>query len=273
MMASLEYLNLDSCRIQEIHPGTFTNLPNLRTLSLKGNLLFTVPEAVVLPSLHELYFQGMPEMFMGGGRFTIPEGIFEIEVKMELKVLSLSACHLGELRSSMLSGLDGLERLILDQSDISEVTDGAFSYLGNLKNLSLVDATGVEYMRVSLLDGLTGLIALDMSNINAFPDDIEPKSKTNTITSDHCKSDSNPLATVKILKLSGSLANIEKPLEYLNLESLPDLEELNLSRNKIVSWNSLKFETNKNLSAVIMSDNVDYVNITMHMIRDFQVKF
>ena len=83
----LTVLNLDSCRIQDIHPAAFENLPQLKELSLKQNLLFTIPEAVLLPSLHALHFEGMAEMFMGGGEFTIREGIFlKAEKPMELQV-------------------------------------------------------------------------------------------------------------------------------------------------------------------------------------------
>ena len=99
-MSHLTVLNLDSCRIQEIHPSAFANLPMLRDLSLRQNLLFTVPDAVLLPSLKSLHFEGMAEMFLGGGRFTIGDAFFRKSSRpMRLEVIPkpfFSVSHIGE---------------------------------------------------------------------------------------------------------------------------------------------------------------------------------
>ncbi len=109
-----QVLTLEECRIQLIHADAFFNLPNLRVLRLDGNLLFTIPSAVVLPSLTHLSFRGVPEMFLEERKFHLPDFIFFQKDKpmVGLKSLAIVGCNIGAIRATKFKGLDGLRELV-----------------------------------------------------------------------------------------------------------------------------------------------------------------
>ncbi len=113
-MGLLRVLTLEECRVQNIHPDAFRNLPALETLRLDGNLLYTVPEAAILPSLRTLSFRGIPEMFLDGQKFVLPDMFYNRRsIPMaNLRSLAFVDCSLGAIRASKFKGLEGLQEMV-----------------------------------------------------------------------------------------------------------------------------------------------------------------
>ncbi len=266
LMKALESLYLRECRIQTLHEDVFANLPELKLLILDGNLLYTVPAAVAtLTSLQKLSFSGFPEMFLDEQRFYLyDEGLTQLG---NLTSLTIKDCSLGNLHHEKFSGLDNLEELVLDGSDLSLIENKVFSSLRQLKRLSLKSTTGLDYFPLMLLSGLDTLEVLDMTNVKLFPNHVSVKVYFEYLMSVRAA----PLPSVVSLNLTGSLDNIDRPLDYLKLDSMISLKTLNISGNQIVSWGpeKTKFDANVNLSTLILTENHDYVNITNGMVTDF----
>jgi len=264
-MRQLTDLELVDCRIQKIHEDTFINLPNLRRLDLSKNLLFTITEAVAtLPSLEELNYYGMKEMFYSGDRFKIPEGIFR---RMpSLKRLSLKHIVFGALRAARTDGLQQLEELYLDGSDLSLMENDAFQPMRSLKSLSLAHAECLDFFPMALLIGLDNLEHLDLTGVQLFASPMTDDSYFHYLMAIR----EAPMHSLRSMNLSGSLDGSEHAVDLLRLSSLTSLEELNLSRNRIVSWSTRRFAENHQLKYVSIAANEDYINLTEAMVEDFQ---
>ena len=76
--------------------------------------LFTVPDAAVLPSLSSLSFRGIPEMFLDGQKFVLPDMAFKSLPMANLTSLAFVDCSLGAIRASKFAGLEGLQELVRD---------------------------------------------------------------------------------------------------------------------------------------------------------------
>jgi hypothetical protein len=273
-MEVLEVLDLDACRIQAIHEDAFQNLPNLKSLSLRRNVLYNIPPAVVLPSLVSLAFEGLDEMFITGNRFEIEDKAFVARatygtwqsVMHGLRTFHITHCSMGPLTAEMFFGLENLTTLVMDYSDLPSIEPGALSALKGLRNLSLASSTGLHQLTCESLMGPERLEVLDMTNIRIFPDDDQ------TLLSAKAKHHENttfPLAHVRVLNLTGALINMNAPLEYLALSKMPYLEVLNISRNRLTQWTERRFAHNPNLHTLEICSNHDYINITDAMIEDF----
>ena len=270
-MDRLEVLVLNACKIQNIHNDAFLNLANLRELFLKENPLYSISSAVMLPSLHSLHFQCMGEMFDEGEKFQIPEKIFSIQDMTGLSTLSVGKCPLETLVSDMFLGLEKLLTLDLDECHIEGIGDRAFSNLLSVTNLSLASCTGITELPASAMLGPRNLEVVDLSGIQIFPDDLEHILAEVGGGGDSSSSSSGiPMAGTRVLNLTGSLINMEDPLNYLALSNMPALEVLDMSRNRMTSWTVPKFLSNPSLRSLIIRSNHDYLNITKAMIADFQ---
>ncbi len=102
---------------------------------------------------------------------------------------------------------------------------------------------------------------------------------------------SAPLSKVASLNLTGSLSNVDYPMDLIKFSTMFQLvtikqyflvfgkrnvhaifvqEELVLSQNAIVSWRERKFENCSKLSVLRMARNWDYINLTEAMVEDFR---
>ncbi len=154
---------------------------------------------------------------------------------------------------------------VLDGSEISLLENDAFSELSSLRRLSLPSGRGLSYLPVSVLEGPSRLSYLDMSFVNLFPDRLDDDAFFQYLIGTRAA----PLAFVRTLNLTGSLANTDYPMDVMTFSSMASLQELILSRNSIVSWQERKFANATRLRTVRMTRNWDYINLTDAMIEDF----
>ncbi len=113
----------------------------------------------------------------------------------------------------------------MDGSDLSLIENYAFSGLAALSSLSLVSATGLSHFPVSLLEGPASLRSLNLSGVNLFPDRLGDDAFFQYLMG----MKSAPLSDLRTYNLTGSLANVDFPMELVKLSSMHRLEELVLS--------------------------------------------
>ena len=159
-LASLEYLDLSRNLIQEILPGTFMGMSNLKGLDFSVNVV----RKVKFPNLYSLTIclmsgQRATEILKFTFQFQVEDDAFEGLRSLEYldlsdnKVLSLPAVALsrlpnlkrlkidynriGALDYDILRSLKGLEELSLAHNIIREIPEGTFKDLRDLKILNL----------------------------------------------------------------------------------------------------------------------------------------
>ncbi len=76
---------------------------------------------------------------------------------------------------------------------------------------------------------------LDLSYIQIFPNDFVNKpgdhvQQTNPTANPSGNPIANPFAHTKVLNLTGSVVNLESPMEFLNLTQMPELEILKIGQ-------------------------------------------
>lgn len=136
-------------------PKTFSNLPQLKILRLRGNRLKLpiITQLDSLPTLEELDVSGN-DLVGPLGQHTFPE--------MEsLKDLQLSHNALSSVKMGALRGVSNLTSLSLHHNQIDVLEDNAFSSLTYLTNLDLAHNRIVAVSGASLAH-LIRLIELDM---------------------------------------------------------------------------------------------------------------
>lgn len=259
LMATLEVLILDYCRIKTIEAAAFVNLINLKEISLKANQMVQMPSALMLPSLNKITIQGLEATC----KFVVPDGLFNLADMSNLEQLNLASLHLAPLHFNTFVGLTGLHSLSLEGSWVDGIEKDTFASVPGLRNLSLAYCTGLDVIPVDAFRGPDCLQVVDLTYIKIFPDEISSRSQ-------FLGGGDFPLKHTKILNLTHSLSNIDDPLEHLALASMPDLEVLELSQNQIVSWNSTKFQANKKLRTLTMTCNRYYIRLTSAMLQDFK---
>lgn len=154
-LRNLSFIDLSDNLLSKISPSTFDNLPQLKTLRLRGNRL-TVPVLTKLNSLSTVEELDLSENSLIGplGPKTFP--------KMDsLKDMQLSHNSLSSIKMGALQGLQNLTSLRLQHNQIDVIEDHAFSNLPLLVNLDIAHNRIVAVSGASLAH-LTKLTGLDL---------------------------------------------------------------------------------------------------------------
>ena len=250
-MERLLSLELDSCKIKNIWIGAFDEFPKLEHLSLKHNLLVTVPAAAYLPSLQSLEISGLPQT---------PKQEFELFRHMFLdRIPNLKSLVFGhfrfasEIKRDVFRGLKDLESISFYDSEFI-LENGVFNELINLKEVSMANSDNV-YFGVSIFNGSEfQLEKLNLSGVSLSQscDDIV-----------YCSG----FEYIKILDLSDM--GLASPSQCIDFSRLPFLEELDLSRNDISSWNVPLLHQNTAIKKLSLVAERQTIILTDAMIDDF----
>ncbi|XP_076057908.1 uncharacterized protein LOC143035159 [Oratosquilla oratoria] len=162
-MAQLTHLNLMYCRIKVVQEHTFDNLISLTHINLDGNILTTIPSAIILPTLQELTLNqnprgtgdGSPNMFeLDATRYSQDLG--------HLNNLSLSQVPLREISVTCFKGMRHVTHLHLEKCEVEVIYPKSFVDMSSLMYLWLRG----NYLRVldnNTFVGLEHLLFLDLS--------------------------------------------------------------------------------------------------------------
>nr|CAD7428219.1 unnamed protein product [Timema monikensis] len=156
-LTNLTFLDLSDNSLGRLDANTFSPLPVLLTLRLKGNKLGVAGVAALqgLPALQEL---DLGSNLLGG-----PLGPKTLPPLLSLRVLQLPHNQLSSIRSDALSGVATLMTLSLHHNQIDVLEDHAFRSLCSLTQLDLAHNRIVAVSGSSLAH-LTQLVQLDLSH-------------------------------------------------------------------------------------------------------------
>ena len=277
-MPRLEELILDNSDIRAIELDTFSNLASLRVLSLKENPLSVFSPALMLQSL-DILMLGIQEDFQTdyeGEFFDLPAKVFNDNPMPELRVLEIHNANFGNLSDYHFSGLHNLEVLSLQGSKFYHFTDMLFGNLTNLKNLSLAFVDSKNSIELKHLQGPSNLINLDLTsaslNLSATEAPIKHESRA---AEGVAEIESDPiyllLHSIEVLNVTGTLIELDNPLESLFLEYVENLTVFEVGENKILPWNRTMLGKNSNLKNFKMAKNGVEITLTEEMLNDFFV--
>ena len=272
LLANLEMLNLDNCYIRTIHHETFSNIPNLRILSLQSNPLQVFTSAILLKSLNvlKLGIQKDVEIDIGNEYFNFPPETFQEHPMHNLEVLEINNANFGNLSDYHFSGLENLKSLSLARSKFIHFSDRLFGNLTSLTNLSLAYIESQNPIELKKIQGPSKLISLDLTytalNLSS---EQKPFMYRRHLLSGHSEMTMNPMyQSLEVLNLTGTLLEFDFPLENLFLEYIENLTALELSENKIHAWNKTILTKNSNLKHLKLTKNGMDIIFTDEMIKD-----
>ena len=142
-LAGVQVLGMDRSGIEALGANDLAGLTGLRTLSLRGNALTTLPDGLsATPNLRSL--------LLGGNRLSsLDEDAFA--GLSALSGLDLSDNALSTLPGGVLAGLSALRRLRLDGNALKTLPDGLFAGVGSLRSARLGRNPGSPFaLRVEL---------------------------------------------------------------------------------------------------------------------------
>lgn len=274
-LPKLVMLDLGYCKIQNVDPQAFADLPALQRLFLYNNLLMTVPTN--LPqSLTNLYLQFNMLGALKSGDF-VNLG--------KLQELYLSNNKINEVSEDSFQGLVNLQILHLQHNLLSYIPKKLFSYTSRLRILFL-RFNNIQNLKPNpgALSSLTSLVTLDMSHnecsyipFDYFADlvSLETLYLDFNRLSGLMAGDTGGQLLSKLgsLKRLGLMSNDIYQIHDAQFRNLVSLDTLNLKNNRLSSWGSGLFHTpgslTRTLQTVDLSSNqIALVNETS--VRDLQ---
>lgn len=249
LMLRLQSLDLRSCSISTIAPYAFKNIKYLITLLLGDNNLYTIPQAVLVESLQELYLEG--NQWVEEESFYIPERIFENLTN--LTNLQMSYNNIGSILEYTFYGMTKLRILNLKYTSLSFIAFGAFRHLKKLAHLNLNNNPllvispitadtflGLHELRVLLLAGC-GITNLTSNSL---------------------------FSNVRNLTYLGLSNNNLMSITSNQLMFLNQLRRINLRDNQLIPWNNHVLPQN-NYNCVDLSQN-RFTYLTPTMMEELQ---
>ncbi len=235
-------INLESIALHYNNPigdiGPIANLAKLKSLTLPCG---EIEDASPLKGLAKL-----EELFMFDNNIHETDWLAGLT---QLTHLSLSYNNIDDIR--WLEGLGKLQYLRLNHNSIRDISP--LSGLVELKELFL---GGNNIADISALDGLQKLAVIDLSQNELVDIDIHDR-----IELENLFIAGNPIKRLRLDNLpalkqpfvDGSLLAIEGfPLEFVQINNMPNIEWLALVDNKITS---VKLNNNPNIKGVILERN------------------
>lgn len=261
-MPSLHTLHLDYSFIELIDENVFNFCENLVSLSLKGNLLSTIPLNMLEP------LTKLERLDLGGYKSKEPDPLFYRKFTFErktfvygtqLKNLNLDYKNLEILERKIFIGLFKLESLSLKHTNLKYVEYLTFF---SLKSIVKIDLSSnpllVGNIRLSEEDTFVGLEAIEevnMSGCNITDRDIN---------------DQNLFKRMKENMRTLDLSNNQ--ISRLDAQTFLDFNELrsiNLAHNRIASWHTKIFAKQNFITSLEISHN-RLTEITPSMLADFR---
>uniref|UniRef100_A0A224XD61 Putative gpcr class b orphan receptor 1 n=1 Tax=Panstrongylus lignarius TaxID=156445 RepID=A0A224XD61_9HEMI len=224
-MDRLQILDLSHNHISRINVRQFSNLWNLRILDLSYNELSTIPgESFVNTKLERLILKH--------NRISVipPQAFYEIG--KSLHHLDLSNNMIEHLEKDVFSYVNSLTNLNLCSNYLSQLHDQVFMYLDNLLNLQLCNNKLARNFEA--IDKTKRLHYLNLANtgIKEMPN----------------------LQLSQLIHLNISGNNISQ-LQQGFLLGLPNLRQLDLSRNNLTGWSIVGWNHAQNLKELDLSNN------------------
>ena len=256
LLGNLRELELSNSFIVNISEEAFASMPNLEKLVLRRNRLQKLFEAVLIPKLKvlDLAFQCVDaDRCERNSGFVIPPNAFK---RMEnLQTLFLSGLHQTELRNNSLTGLSNLNDLHLDFTDLKELHNYTFSPLKKLKTLVLSHNPMLSSLPLLAFQGLDNLESLDLSY---SPNIFRKKNDKNVYLPSTFE-----FENLRVLDLTCALNffctgkyDYGFTLNQTLLDRVPNLEEIHLCKNGLVSWSDRDlFSSNTRLTTLYMTNN------------------
>ncbi|KAL3200260.1 hypothetical protein MRX96_043523 [Rhipicephalus microplus] len=281
----LETLSLTQSKLKHVPKGALKDLRSLRSLELSSNNIASL-ESYVFYGLQLTNLQlsknnitDVTEYAFGGLENSLEElnlidsGQKEFPLNAlrrlrSLKALRLAENEIKEIPDDGFTRFTALQRLDLSSNRIRELNERSFVTMPRLNSLSL-HMNQLSDLDDSCFIHLLELEALDLSQniIHTLGRKVlAPLRRLRTIelSSNHLHSiESNALDSLEGTELRG-LVNVTElhldgnNLRYLPLvsESLPNLQFLSLSENKIASIPSNAFKGNIELTKINLTDNI-----------------
>ena len=270
---SLQELILDNCYIRTIHSETFRNMPNLRFLSLQSNPLQVLPSAVLLPSLQFLSIGIHEDAEMDREYFGIPKEMFSQNPMEQLAVLEIHDANFGNLSDYHFSGLSQLEALSLRGSRFKYFNDNLFGNLSKLTNISLAYIKSDVPLELKHIQGPENLKNLDLTYATLDLKSMQASLIVNNkLPGEESEQVINPtfllFKSLEVLNMTGTLFELDNPMEKLFLEYIENLTVLEVGENKLHSWNKTFFNNNANLKHLSIAKNGLDIMITDEMLTD-----
>ena len=272
----LEELILDNCYIRTIHSETFRNIPNLRFLSLQSNPLQVLPPAVLLPSLSFLSIGIHEDVEMEADHeyFSFPREIFSQHPMEQLIGLEIHNANFGNLSDYHFSGLSQLQSLSLRGSKFRYFNDRLFGNLSRLTRLSLAYIQSEVPIELKHIQGPANLRSLDLTYATLDLKSMQASLIVNDKLSGEDESEEvvNPtfllFKSLEVLNMTGTLFELDNPMEKLFLEYIENLTVLEVGENKLHSWNKTFLNNNANLKHLNIARNGLDIVLTDEMITD-----
>ena len=237
-----------------------------------------MPPAALLPSLVVLRIGiqqdnndiNIEEEF-GEEFFDFPPSTFNKYPMENLQILEIHNANFGNLSDYHFSGLVNLESLSLQRSKFIFFSDMLFGNLTKLQSLSLAYVESSNPIELKHFQGPSKLTNLDLtfSSLN-LSSAAKPLMYRRTELDEEIEV--NPIfllfKSLKVLNLTGSLLDLDVPLQNLFLEYMENLTVLEVGENKIHGWNETIFKDNHNLKHFKMANNGLDIKLTNEMLQD-----
>ncbi|CAM1305392.1 tlr21 (predicted) [Pycnogonum litorale] len=247
-LPNLEYLNVSSSNMDQLHKGTFVCCGNLKHLALDGNSFLHIPSFVEdLVKLETLSINS--QIISNQVKFIIERGVFRRLAN--LKYLDLTGNSIVEIKTNTFEGLVNISALYLQNCAISKIAGDSFVRMRRLKLLDL--SKNSFFLDGNIFAGLESLAALSLRYATVSVKHGQDKLFIHS-------------PNIKYLNLVGNdLTNYDLD----NLLPLRKLIGLDLSHNRINEWKvRLDIFKDHNISYLGIHSN-EITELTGVMIEDF----
>ncbi|XP_044004102.1 uncharacterized protein LOC122849466 [Aphidius gifuensis] len=240
-------------RLYYLESGTFNNLLNLKSLSIRNNHLTSLPKDIFtgLKNLENLDLSDNRLNYIESGTFSNLSN---------LQKLDISHNNLTALSSDIFNGLKNLTCLILTWNKLNSLQPGTFNGLSNLESLYICN-NNLTALSSHTFNGLEQLRVLDLQSNKL--NSLQPGTFDNlsTLQSLYIQNNSlkalssgrfNSLEQLRVLELSWNNITSLQPGTFNNLSNL---KELHIHHSNLTSLPTNIFTGLENLEWLSLSNN------------------
>ncbi|XP_021923818.1 toll-like receptor 13 isoform X2 [Zootermopsis nevadensis] len=254
-MLKLEELDLSKCSIYYIEREIFTKMPYLKSLLLSQNQLISF-SILNLPSFSHLLYLDLSNnpLYLNSLNFTH----FPVLTTLDLSYTNGKKIFKNTFQTSRIS----IEKLSMCYSKLSYIEDDMFINFNTLKVLDLSGNINLgQHLSAGTFNGLVSLEELHLAECTLKVLSKISLEHNTTIEIDLLQS----LTSLKRINLAkNDITNITSNI----VETLTELDSLDLSNNYIRSWNEPVFKNTKLRNLNVAHNHFNY--ITDAMLKDFR---